>query len=177
MASAASCFFDILLVVLKLLEITCLLLKLTARTFLRSLTGRRDAEPVHIPSVASVTFNELCVTCQGIVDIISRPGWHKDLVHHESLLSLERSSEQFCGICAETLDYIQRRYTDSFEALFPMSCETETSSASWQSSFELMLTSSGRAEFNLRFTFEMIEQTHSKCLLAIYLVNRMLIPN
>jgi len=162
MASAASCFFDILLVVLKLLEITCLLLKLTARTFLRSLTGRRDAEPVHIPSVASVTFNELCVTCQGIVDIISRPGWHKDLVHHESLASLENSSEQFCGICSETLGYIQKEFAGYSETLFPIKCESDTSSASWQSSFEWMLTSDGVNDFSLGFTFEIIEKRRSK---------------
>ena len=93
MASAASCLFDLLLVLPKLLEITCLLLKVTATTLLRRLNGRHNAELVHLPSMASITFNEPCATCQGIVDIISHPGWHKDLVHHESLASLENSSE------------------------------------------------------------------------------------
>lgn len=162
MASTASCFFDLLLVVLKLLEKTCLLLKLTVGTFLRRLTGRHDAEPVHIPSLASVTFNELCATCQGIVDIISHPGWHKDLVHHESLASLENSSEQFCGICSETLGYIQRELADYSGTLFPIKCESDTSSASWQSSFEWMLTSDGVNNFSLGFTFEVIETLRSK---------------
>jgi len=162
MASAASCFFDLLLVVLKLLEITCLLLKLTAGTFLRRLTGQHDAEPIHVPSVASVTFNELCATCQGIVDIISHPGWHKDLVHHDSFASLENSSEQFCGICSETLGYIQREFAESSEILFPIKCESDTSSASWQSAFEWKLTSDGVNDFSLGFTFEVIETLRSK---------------
>jgi hypothetical protein len=167
MASTISCLFNFLLVVLKLLEIACSFLKLATTILLHRLDGRHDADPIHIPSVASVTFNELCATCLGIVDIISHPGWHKDLVHHESLESLEKSSEQFCGICVEALEYIRGQYADSLETMFPIKCESDTSSASWQSSFELTLKSSGRVDFSLRFIFETIEQPQSKYVLVI----------
>jgi hypothetical protein len=163
MASTISCLFDFLLVVLKLLEIACSFLKLTTTTLLHRLNDRHAANPIYIPSVASVTFNELCATCQGIVDIISHPGWYKDLVHHESLESLEKSSEQFCGICVEALDYIQGQYADSLETIFPIKCESDTSSASWQSSFELTLISDRVERFRLGFTFEISDQEHGMC--------------
>ena len=185
MASTKSCLFEFLVVILKLLEIACSLLKLAATALGRRLNSRHgtdashtpvvavipDTGPVHIPRAASVTSNELCATCQGIIDIISHPGWHKDLVHHESLASLESSSEQYCGICTETLQYIRRRCNDSFEALFPMKCESDTSSASWQSSFELTLTSSGRVDFILPFTFEIMKQSQSKCVIVTHSID------
>jgi hypothetical protein len=51
----------------------------------------------------------------------------------------------------------------SFEGeLFPIKCETDTSSASWQSSFELTLTSDDLESFKLRFFFEAKEEAVCK---------------
>jgi hypothetical protein len=46
--------------------------------------------------------------------------------------------------------------------LFPLKCESDTSSASWQSSFELTLTSDGVESFELRFIFEVIKVPESE---------------
>lgn len=109
----------------------------------------------------SVLPRELCATCKAIIGTISVTLWHKNLFHHQSLASLERSVEADCCICAEVLNQLRDRDSDSSDplvALFPIECECDTSSASWQSSFELILASRTVASFSVRFIFEVIEK-------------------
>jgi hypothetical protein len=117
--------------------------------------------------MTSATSNSLCGICQGIIDTIRKPQWHTNLVHHESRESLEESARSYCGICTELLQHLLSTGTlpptpGSNEMLFPLKCESDTSSASWQSSFELTLTSGGVESFELQFIFEVIKEPESE---------------
>lgn len=46
-----------------------------------------------------------------------------------------------------------------WDKLFPIKCDSDTSSASWQSSFELTFTSDGVESLSLKFTLEVIEES------------------
>ncbi|USP81985.1 hypothetical protein yc1106_09259 [Curvularia clavata] len=52
-----------------------------------------------------------------------------------------------------------RDSSDTLDPLFPLECECDTSSASWQSSFELILKSQTTASFSLQFIFEVVENS------------------
>jgi hypothetical protein len=113
--------------------------------------------------MTSATSNSLCGIYQGIIDTIRKPQWHTTLIHHESRESLEESARSYCGICTELLQHLLSTGTlpptpGSNEMLFPLKCESDTSSASWQSSFELTLTSDDVESFELRFIFEIIKE-------------------
>ncbi|KAF2824701.1 HET-domain-containing protein [Ophiobolus disseminans] len=68
-----------------------------------------------------------------------------------------------CGICTELLNHLQglqdRESPDIWGKVFPLKCESDTSAACWQSSFELMLSSDGVESFNLSMTFEVIDDS------------------
>ena len=112
-------------------------------------------------AMASATSKGICGICQGIIDTIHEVRWHTYLVHHQSRKSLERSARNHCGICTELLQYLcsgnHGQAPNAWDALFPIKCESDTSSASWQSSFELTLTSDGLRSFELRFVLEVIK--------------------
>ncbi|EMD87842.1 hypothetical protein COCC4DRAFT_142716 [Bipolaris maydis ATCC 48331] len=110
--------------------------------------------------MVSTAPKELCTTCKGILDIIRVAGWYKNLAYHQSLSSLRSSAETACCICALVFSRVYNRDSDSSdppETLFPIDCESDTSSASWQHSFELILQSQTATSFRLRFYFETIE--------------------
>ncbi|EUC28229.1 hypothetical protein COCCADRAFT_41206 [Bipolaris zeicola 26-R-13] len=110
--------------------------------------------------MVSTTSRELCSICKGILDIIRVTGWYKNLAYHGSLSSLRSSAKTACCICVLVLSRLYNRDSDSSdppEALFPIDCDSDTSSASWQHSFYLTLRSQTAASFKLRFYFETIE--------------------
>jgi hypothetical protein len=113
--------------------------------------------------MASVTNNELCKKCQLLVfDISSKPGL-RSLRHHPTLELLEESSKNACGICIELLRSLRDAFTvNTLASLFPIICEFDTSSASWQSSFDVVFKLSKSIDFSLRFIFEIVENTESE---------------
>ena len=189
MTPASYVFIHCQLIAYKLLEVACLLLRLATTTLRRQLSSPHDASPKKSPlamtrthsnpsikascrnpenpGVTSGACNELCATCQSIVDKIRYPQWHKDLLHHESLASLEESSREFCGLCTELLRYLKSNIveekTGSWETLFPVRCESDTSAASWQSEFELIFTSDNVESFRRGFIFEVVDDIKSTC--------------
>jgi hypothetical protein len=117
-------------------------------------------------AMTSATSKSLCGICQGIMDTIQEVRWHTNLVHHQSRKSLERSARNYCGICTELLQYlcssIPNQASSTWDALFPIKCQSDTSSASWQSSFTLTLTSDGLETIELQFIFEVIQAPEGK---------------
>ena len=187
MTPAPYVFIHCQLIAYKLLEVACLLLRLAITALRRRLYNPHDASPkksplamtrthsnpsikgprrnLDSPGVTSGACNDLCATCQSLVDKIRHPQWHKTLLHHESIDSLEESSRESCGLCIELLRYlrsnIMRNETSSWETLFPVRCESDTSAASWQSEFDLTFTADGLENFSLGFVFELVDT--SKC--------------
>ncbi|KAF1998879.1 HET-domain-containing protein [Amniculicola lignicola CBS 123094] len=113
--------------------------------------------------MVSHASNKLCDPCNSILDKIRHVDWHTDLIHHHSLSTLEESAETGCGVCVVLLEHLQgsafRKVPDLWDKLFPIKCESDTSSASWQTSFELKLTSGGVEDLSLTFTFELINES------------------
>ncbi|KAF2806681.1 HET-domain-containing protein [Mytilinidion resinicola] len=113
--------------------------------------------------MVSDTSNRLCGPCNCILENIREVNWHTNLVHHHSLRTLEESANAACGVCTVLLEHLQsssfQQVSDMWDKLFPIKCESDTSSASWQSSFELTLTSDGVKNLGLKFTFEVIEES------------------
>ena len=109
------------------------------------------------------TSNRLCGPCNRILDTIREVDWHTDLIHHHSLRTLSESAKEACGICTVLLEHLQssafQQVPDLWDKLFPIKCESDTSSASWQSSFELTLKSDGVENLSLNFTLEAIEKS------------------
>jgi hypothetical protein len=114
----------------------------------------------------SDTSNRLWGPCNRILNIIREVEWHANHVHHHSLRTLNESAEEACGICAVLLEHLQssafQQVPDLWDKLFPIKCGSDTSSASWQSSFELTLTSDGVENLRLTFTLEGIEESVGK---------------
>ena len=112
--------------------------------------------------MASETSNTLCDTCRRIIDTIRDVEWHQNLDHQLSRGSLNESAQEGCGICAVLKEHLEsnafQQVPDLWDNIFPLKCESDTSSASWQTSFELILTSDGVKSFNLKFTLEVIEE-------------------
>lgn len=112
--------------------------------------------------MAADASNKLCGLCTSILDTIREVHWHTGLIHHQSLRTLNQSANDACGICTVLLEHLQssafQQVSDMWDKLFPIKCESDTSSATWQSSFELTLTSDGMENLCLKFTFEAIEE-------------------
>jgi hypothetical protein len=105
-------------------------------------------------------FNTLCGPCNRILDTISEAAWYTNLIHHQSLATLYESSRHGCGICTVTLEYLHssefEQVPDLWDNLFPLKCESDTSSASWQESFDLTIISDDVETLHLKFTFDSI---------------------
>lgn len=113
--------------------------------------------------MASVTNNELCKECWILVFYISSKPGLGSLRHHPTLESLEESSTDACGICVELLRFLKDTFAvNSLASLFPVICEFDTSSASWQSSFDVVFKLSKSIDFSLRFILEIVESTESE---------------
>jgi hypothetical protein len=116
--------------------------------------------------MASVTNNQLCKVCQLLVfRISSKPGCGS-LQLHSTFELLEERSKSACGICVELLrslrDGAVGDAVNPLASLFPVICEYDTSSASWQSSFDVVFKLSKSIDFSLRFIFEIVENTESE---------------
>jgi len=111
------------------------------------------------------TYNELCGQCRHIIDTIRVVGLHGGVIHHSSLDTLEASAEEACGICTVLLGHLQsspfQQIPGLWDRLFPIRCESDTSSAIWQTSFELILTSKCW-NLNLKFILEAIDDDFGK---------------
>jgi hypothetical protein len=111
----------------------------------------------------STATNRLCGPCQRIIETVRVVDWYRNLIHHESLETLRDSAQETCGICTVLLQHLQssdlQQVHDLWNRLFPIKCESDTSSASWQNSFKLVLTSDGVRELDLEFTFEGIKES------------------
>lgn len=112
-------------------------------------------------------FNTLCGPCNRILDTISEAAWYTNLIYHQSLATLYESSRHGCGICTVTLEHL---YSSKFEQapdlwgkLFPLKCESDTSSASWQRSFDLTIIFDGVENLHLKFTFDSVGEVTGKC--------------
>ncbi|KAF2035832.1 HET-domain-containing protein [Setomelanomma holmii] len=109
--------------------------------------------------------NRLCDVCSRVVKILSTPGWHRDLLHHESRASLERSASSNCGICTLLLEQVSsvadKLSIDTWEELaFPVRCDCDTSAASFQRLFELRLSCPWEGthdRISLTFVLEQVE--------------------
>lgn len=115
------------------------------------------------------SYNDLCDVCQGVFATIREVGWHRCTPHHGSLHSLKTSASKHCGICAALLDHLEQSEQKDdpgfWGGMFPLSCESDTSAASWQRSFEVTFKSArpqpvrvgslseGMPVLNLEFTF------------------------
>ena len=120
--------------------------------------------------MASTTTNELCKECQILVSKISCEPGLALIDHHLTLESLEESSKKACGICIELIRSLKDGFAsgpDPLTTFFPIRCVADTSSASWQSSFEMTFTSNlrDRVDFSLRFVFEVVEDSESEWVL------------
>jgi hypothetical protein len=108
------------------------------------------------------TSNKLCGACNCILDTIREVNWHTNLIHHHSFRTLSESAQHACGICTVLLEHLQgsefQQVSDMWDKLFPIKCESDTSSASWQSSFDLTLTSDGVKNLCLKFTLQAVEE-------------------
>jgi hypothetical protein len=111
----------------------------------------------------SNSYNQLCGMCNSVLEVISRVHWYTQLLHHDSLQALIESAKDACGICSVLLEHLKstavQHETDLGAQLFPILCESDTSSASWQSSFDLVLTSPGVGSLTLKFTFQVVEES------------------
>ena len=116
---------------------------------------------IEIQHAEMATSNKLCGTCNGILETIREVDWHTNLVHHRSLATLSDSAQAACGICAVLLGHLQsntfENVPDLWDEVFPIKCESDTSSAGWQDSFELILTSDSVESLNLKFALDAIE--------------------
>ncbi|CZR61292.1 uncharacterized protein PAC_11188 [Phialocephala subalpina] len=113
--------------------------------------------------MTSKSYNSLCGPCRDIINTIREVDWYTDLAHHRSIETLKTSAKEACGVCTVILEYVLssafQHETELTDKLFPIKCESDTSSASWQSSFELRFTSSLVENLDLKFTFESMEET------------------
>jgi hypothetical protein len=111
------------------------------------------------------TCNELCDPCNRILSQIRNVDWHTNLAHHASIETLRKSAKEACGVCYALLEHLETsafaQEDDFWDRLFPILCECDTSSAKWQSSIELKLTSDGVENLNVIFTFEGIDDLGS----------------
>jgi hypothetical protein len=112
----------------------------------------------------SSAINSLCGVCRRVVDEVSTPGWHTDLVHQENRADLEKSASSACGICTLLLDELRsiehQLSSVSLNEAFPVTCESDTSAASWQKSFEIRLSCRRIEPFealSLSFVLEVVE--------------------
>lgn len=113
----------------------------------------------------SSATNTACDVCRRIVDEVSTPNWHTDLIHHESRRGLEKSAASSCGICTLLLEQIRsiadQLSPETWEEVFPIKCESDTSAATWQKSFELRLSCQrvGLSEaVSVGFVLELVEE-------------------
>lgn len=142
---------------------------------LHQLEGFEGSEADTGTSMASVTSNELCKECQILVSDISCEPGPGSLQHHRTMESLNKSSKNACGICIELLrslrDAFASETADALEIFFPINCIFDTSSASWQSSFEMTFNLHGHPDFSLRFVLEVVEESECEYMLKIEFVS------
>jgi hypothetical protein len=107
--------------------------------------------------------NQLCGTCNKILEQLRHEQLWTQLVHHNTLETLTESARSACGICSLLLEHLAsityQHDTRLWAEMFPILLDSDTSSASWQSSFDLVLTSQSVESLALKFTFRVVEES------------------